>query len=75
MRKRLNPPGSPAGVHQYLNIGEGELDWDVFFKKLNEVGFDGIMTACVFAWEDRAIKSSRIRERIGNYAKRYWEQG
>jgi myo-inositol catabolism protein IolH len=32
----------------------------VFFKTLAEVGFDGIMTACVFAWEESAVASSRF---------------
>jgi len=75
LRYIINPPGSPARVHQHLNIGEGELDWDVFFKTLSEVGFDGIMTACVFAWEDRAVESSRLmREKIGNFVRKYWAQ-
>lgn len=75
LRYIINPPGSPARVHQHLNIGEGELDWDLFFKTLREIGFDGIMTACVFAWEDRAVESSRImRERMGEYVKKFWGQ-
>jgi myo-inositol catabolism protein IolH len=76
LRYIINPPGSPARVHQHLNISEGELNWDVFFKALSEVRFDGIMTACVFAWEDRAIESSKLmREQIGNYVRKYWAQG
>ena len=47
------PAGSKATVHQHMDIGQGEVDWDVFFGTLAEVGFDGIMTACVFAWEER----------------------
>ena len=47
-------------VHQHLDIGQGEVDWDVFFGTLAEVGFDGIMTSCVFAWEERAVESSRF---------------
>ena len=54
LRYIINPPGSKATVHQHLNIGQGEVDWDVFFGTLHEVGFDGIMTACVFAWEEKA---------------------
>lgn len=73
LRYIVNPPGSPARVHQHLNIGEGEIDWDVFFRTLHDVGFDGIMTSCVFAWEDRAVESSRLmRERIQLYVDRYW---
>ena len=29
----VNPPGSTARVHQHLNIGEGEIDWDVFSRR------------------------------------------
>ena len=54
----MNPPGSTARVHQHLDIGQGEVDWDVFFATLGEVGFDGIATVCVFAWEERARESS-----------------
>jgi myo-inositol catabolism protein IolH len=49
LRYIVNPPGSTARVHQHLNIGQGEVPWDDFFRTLHEVGFDGIMTACVFA--------------------------
>lgn len=58
LRYVLNPPGTPARVHQHLDIGQGEVDWDGFFAKLQEVGFDGVMTVCVFAWEERARQSS-----------------
>jgi myo-inositol catabolism protein IolH len=46
-------PGTPARIHQHLDIGQGEVDWDLFFATLAEVGFDGIATVCVFAWEER----------------------
>ena len=70
----VNPPGSTARVHQHLNIGEGEIDWDVFFKTLAEVGFDGLMTSQVFAYlPDKAVESSRfMRERIQHYVDKYW---
>jgi myo-inositol catabolism protein IolH len=58
LRYIVNPPGSTARVHQHLNIGQGEVDWDAFFGTLGRLGFDGIMTACVFAWEDKARESS-----------------
>ena len=54
----MNPPGSAARIHQHLDIGQGEVDWDVFFGTLAETGFDGIATVCVFAWEERARESS-----------------
>ncbi|MFI7699710.1 sugar phosphate isomerase/epimerase family protein [Nonomuraea sp. NPDC049480] len=58
LRYIVNPPGSTARVHQHLNIGQGEVDWDEFFGTLGRLGFDGVMTACVFAWEDKARESS-----------------
>jgi myo-inositol catabolism protein IolH len=60
LRYIVNPPGSTARIHQHLDIGQGEVDWDLFFSTLNEVGFDGIATVCVFAWEERAEESSRF---------------
>jgi myo-inositol catabolism protein IolH len=60
LRYIVNPPGSTARVHQHLDIGQGEVDWDALFGALVEVGFDGILTACVFAWEERAVDSARF---------------
>jgi myo-inositol catabolism protein IolH len=72
LRYILNPPGTPARVHQHLDIGQGEVDWDLFFATLADVGFDGIATVCVFAWEERAQESSRfnlakIREYVAKH--------
>ncbi len=73
LRYIVNPPGSSVRVHQHLDLGQGELDWDLFFSTLHEVGFDGILTSCVFAWEERAVESSRfMREEIQKYVDRYW---
>jgi myo-inositol catabolism protein IolH len=58
LRYIVNPPGSTCRVHQHLDIGQGEVDWDLFFGTLEGLEFDGIMTACVFAWEERARESS-----------------
>jgi myo-inositol catabolism protein IolH len=42
------------------------VDWAACFGALAEVGFDGILTSCVFAWEERAVESSRFMfEEIG----------
>ncbi|PSJ21626.1 sugar phosphate isomerase/epimerase [Halomonas sp. ND22Bw] len=75
LRYIVNPPTSNARVHQHLDIGEGEVDWDVFFKTLHEIGFDGVLSSCVFAWEERAVESSRfMREEIQRYVDKYWKQ-
>jgi myo-inositol catabolism protein IolH len=73
LRYIVNPPGSTARIHQHLDIGQGEVDWDLFFSTLHEVGFDGIATVCVFAWEERAEESSRFNlARVNeHFAKAY----
>ena len=72
LRYIVNPPGSPARVHQHLDIGQGEVDWDLFFRTLAEVGFDGIATVCVFAWEERADDSARVNlARVNEYVAKY----
>jgi myo-inositol catabolism protein IolH len=70
LRYIVNPPGSTARVHQHLDIGQGEVDWDQFFSTLGRLGFDGIMTVCVFAWEERAEESSRFNlDEVRRYTK------
>jgi myo-inositol catabolism protein IolH len=59
-------------VHQHLDIGQGEVDWDLFFGTLAELNFDGIATVCVFAWEERARESSihnlkQVREYVAKH--------
>ena len=60
LRYIVNPPGSTVRVHQHLDIGQGEVDFDAVFLGLHEIGFDGILTTCVFAWEERAADSARF---------------
>ncbi len=68
LRYIVNPPGSTARVHQHLDIGQGEVNWPEFFATLARLRFDGIMTTCVFAWEERARESSVFnREQIAKY--------
>jgi myo-inositol catabolism protein IolH len=72
LRYIVNPPGSTARVHQHLDMGQGEVDFEALFQGLGEVGFDGILTSCVFAWEERAEESSRsMRKQIETYVGRY----
>ncbi len=54
----LNPPGTPARVHQHLQIGDGEIDWDEFFQILEDLKFDGIATATVFSQEEKAAETA-----------------
>jgi myo-inositol catabolism protein IolH len=73
LRYITNPPGNSVRVHQHLDIGQGEVPWDAFFDTLEELRFDGTMTVCVFAWEERARESSlhnlaEIRRRTSSWA-------
>ena len=46
------------------------MNWPEFFGTLGRLGFDGIMTVCVFAWEDRARESCIVnREQIERYTE------
>jgi myo-inositol catabolism protein IolH len=72
LRYIVNPPGSTVRVHQHLDIGQGEVDWDLFFRTLAELNFDGIATVCVFAWEERAEESSRFNlARVNEYVAKH----
>jgi myo-inositol catabolism protein IolH len=72
LRYIVNPPGSTARVHQHMDIGQGEVDWDLFFSTLAETGFDGIATVCVFGWEERARESLVFnREQVEKYVAQY----
>jgi myo-inositol catabolism protein IolH len=72
LRYIVNPPGSPVRVHQHLDIGQGEVDFEALFAGLHEIGFDGILTTCVFAWEERAEDSARVmRAAIDDLVRRH----
>lgn len=73
LRYIVNPPGSShIRVHQHLDIGQGEIDWDQFFATLAEIRFDGVLSACVFAWEERADESSKFMiAQINQYLEKY----
>ncbi|MBP5941365.1 sugar phosphate isomerase/epimerase family protein [Streptomyces acidiscabies] len=60
LRYITNPPGTPTRIHQHLDIDQGEVDWPTFFTTLRNLNFDGVATACVFAWEERARESSAL---------------
>ena len=58
MALRLRPHGADVVVHQHMNIGEGEVDWDAFFRTFAEVGYNGPFSNSVFAWTDRVDESA-----------------
>jgi myo-inositol catabolism protein IolH len=73
LRYILNPPSPSIRIHQHLNIGEGEINWPLFFQTLHDIGFEGILTSAVFAWQDRAVESCAFMAReIARYVERYW---
>lgn len=65
LRYITNPPGNPVRVHQHLQIGDGDVDWDDFFGGLAEIGFydreDTIMCNSVFAEDERAHDMARFQ--------------
>ena len=74
LRYIVNPPGSQVRVHQHLDFGQGEIDWDLFFGTLAAMKFDGVLSNCVFAWEDRAEQSARFMlEETKRYVAKYWQ--
>ncbi|WP_152655850.1 sugar phosphate isomerase/epimerase family protein [Oceanobacillus sp. CFH 90083] len=60
LRYIINPPGANVTIHQHLNPGEGEINFDALYKKLREMKFDGIVTNAVFAYPDRPEWSNEI---------------
>ena len=56
-RTALTSPTRPAitaRVHQHMEMGMGEVDYDAVFAALAAVGFDGVISSCVFGWEEDA---------------------
>lgn len=64
LRYITNPPGNPTRVHQHMEMGRGEVDFDAIFASLNSVGFDGVISSCVFGFEEDADAiSTRQKQR------------
>ncbi|MEU5200957.1 sugar phosphate isomerase/epimerase [Streptomyces scabiei] len=62
LRYIVNPPGSTVRVHQHAEMGRGEVDFDEVFAALASTGFDGVVSSCVFGWEEYAAEIS-VRQR------------
>lgn len=53
-------------------MGAVEVDFDACFEALGDIGFNGILAACVFAWEHKAVESSRfMRKEIQRYVDKH----
>jgi myo-inositol catabolism protein IolH len=37
-----------------MEMGMGEVDYDAVFAALAAAGFDGVLSSCVFGWEEDA---------------------
>lgn len=63
LRYITNPPGNPVRVHQDMEMGRGEVDFDAVFAALAAVDFDGVVSSCVFGYsEDARGISERQRD-------------
>jgi myo-inositol catabolism protein IolH len=72
LRYITNPPGNPVRVHQHAEIGRGDVDFDELFAALAGIGFDGVLTTCVFGWDAEARESgtrmlAAIRELVSKH--------
>ena len=47
-------PATPSRVHQHMEMGMGEVDYDAVFAALAAADFDGVISSCVFGWEEDA---------------------
>jgi myo-inositol catabolism protein IolH len=48
-----------------MEMGKGEVDHDEVFAALAAVGFDGVISSCVFGWEEDADGvNTRQRDKV-----------
>lgn len=73
LRYITNPPGNAVRVHQHLEIGAGDVDWDELVSTLAATGYldrpDALLVSNVFAEDEDGEASSqrqlaRIRELV-----------
>ncbi len=76
LRYITNPPGNAARVHQHMEMGRGEVDYDAVFAALAAVGFDGTISSCVFGFEEDARGiSERQREKAQDLLDKHFGAG
>lgn len=73
LRYITNPPGNAVRVHQHMEVGRGEVDYDEVFAALASVGFDGVVSSCVFGFEEdaRAISERQRDAAVALVAKHF----
>ena len=73
LRYITNPPGNPVRVHQHMEMGRGEVDYDAVFAALAAVHFDGVLSSCVFGFEEDARGvSERQRDKAAALVDRHF---
>lgn len=60
LRYIVNPPDANVTIHQHLNPGQGEVNFEALYRKLREMKFDGIVTNSVFAYPDKPEWSNEV---------------
>ncbi|SHN83263.1 myo-inositol catabolism protein IolH [Geodermatophilus obscurus] len=76
LRYITNPPGNSTRVHQHAEIGRGDVDFDEAFAALAGIGFDGVLTTCVFGWDDQARESGiRMLDGIRRLVAKHFPAG
>jgi myo-inositol catabolism protein IolH len=60
LRYIVNPPNANVTIHQHLNPGEGEVNFEALYRKLREMKFDGIVTNSVFGYPDKPEWSNEV---------------
>jgi myo-inositol catabolism protein IolH len=50
-------PWADVRIHEHLDLGQGEIDWKVFFNTLAEISYNNVMTVAIFAWPEQAVES------------------
>lgn len=56
-------------------IGQGAVDWDVYFKALRDVSYDGTMSAPVYGWDEKTVEiAPNTLEQSNHYFNKYPEK-
>lgn len=66
----VNPQNADVRVHQHLDVGQGEVDWQCVFETLASEHYEGVLTVCVFAWPDKAVESlKKNKDAVQRFAR------